>query len=366
MDIALTGKLSQRSKIKPTELLVDGDPLYAWTASIVTVLEGRGKQDLLVLVNHANRFLVGLELRRGQSLSKLAGEIGIAIEDGLLRAGFNSKAVDAYLAEHRIVNFYKNTERRYSSWVGQVSKSLNRLYDRFMDRYGQRLDVAQACLLHNQRVYKLDDGSDYFEPYAEMGAALQQLSGLPAHRYEAYELLIQLDLQEYVAERRVVVDKHTTFEELHHIIQKAMGWQSYHLYEFQVFDKKEQLVAQLIDKDIVELYEETEESVKDYTLADFADNMVGIIYVYDYGDYWEHRITISQKVEWTQGRLPYLLEAKGKTPPEDCGGVWGFVEARTAYYDPDHPDHDMYAGWYDDRDFEMSDYEKSPRELKAF
>ncbi|QTE21654.1 plasmid pRiA4b ORF-3 family protein [Polaribacter cellanae] len=33
--------------------------------------------------------------------------------------------------------------------------------------------------------------------------------------------------------RRILVEKDMTFEGLHNIIQDVMGWENYHLYEFQ-------------------------------------------------------------------------------------------------------------------------------------
>ncbi|MCX6750801.1 MAG: plasmid pRiA4b ORF-3 family protein, partial [Candidatus Pacearchaeota archaeon] len=38
--------------------------------------------------------------------------------------------------------------------------------------------------------------------------------------------------------RRFIVNDFLTFEELHNIIQIVMGWENYHLYEFEINGKK--------------------------------------------------------------------------------------------------------------------------------
>lgn len=76
-----------------------------------------------------------------------------------------------------------------------------------------------------------------------------------------------------------------------------------------------------------------------------------IDYLYDFGDSWEHRITVT-KVR--QGDLdiayPRYLGGCGAGPPEDCGGVPGFYDLLGARADPDHPEHAQAVEWLDDYD----------------
>ena len=58
---------------------------------------------------------------------------------------------------------------------------------------------------------------------------------------------------------------------------------------------------------------------------------------------------------------PYLLEASGQTPPEDVGGVWGFVEFREIMLNPDHSEYETMKEWAEFWSPELSDWEKSPR-----
>jgi hypothetical protein len=48
-------------------------------------------------------------------------------------------------------------------------------------------------------------------------------------------------------------------------------------------------------------------------------------YLYDFGDGWEHTIKIERLTDPEPGTFyPRLIEAKGRCPPEDIGGPWGY------------------------------------------
>lgn len=51
-----------------------------------------------------------------------------------------------------------------------------------------------------------------------------------------------------------------------------------------------------------------------------------IIFEYDFGDGWEHEITLSRFDSYNAGekREIVYIDGKGACPPEDCGGVWGY------------------------------------------
>ena len=58
-------------------------------------------------------------------------------------------------------------------------------------------------------------------------------------------------------------------------------------------------------------------------------------YLYDFGDGWEHTIKIERLIDPEPGTLyPRLVEAKGRCPPEDIGGPWGYAEFLEAIADP--------------------------------
>jgi hypothetical protein len=44
-------------------------------------------------------------------------------------------------------------------------------------------------------------------------------------------------------------------------------------------------------------------------------------------------------------RYPVCLTGKGRCPPEDRGGVWGYGDLRETLADPTHEEHDGMLEW---------------------
>jgi hypothetical protein len=60
-----------------------------------------------------------------------------------------------------------------------------------------------------------------------------------------------------------------------------------------------------------------------------------LVYLYDFGDGWEHTIMIERLADSEPGMLyPRLTGISGRCPPEDCGGPWGYAELPAAIEDP--------------------------------
>jgi len=49
-------------------------------------------------------------------------------------------------------------------------------------------------------------------------------------------------------------------------------------------------------------------------------------YEYDFGDSWEHEITVQKILPAAGGATALCLDGAGACPPEDCGGIWGYAE----------------------------------------
>lgn len=68
------------------------------------------------------------------------------------------------------------------------------------------------------------------------------------------------------------------------------------------------------------------------------------IYTYDFGDNWEHVITL-EKVIKNDNLFPILLERKGERPPEDVGGDGGFEEYMRIISDRNDPEYEAILRW---------------------
>jgi len=65
-----------------------------------------------------------------------------------------------------------------------------------------------------------------------------------------------------------------------------------------------------------------------------------IDYLYDFGDCWEHRLTVTNvRAGNPDLSYPRYIAGERNAPPEDCGGIPGFYETLDAVADPNHPNH---------------------------
>ncbi len=67
-------------------------------------------------------------------------------------------------------------------------------------------------------------------------------------------------------------------------------------------------------------------------------------------------------------RYPVCVTGKRACPPEDCGGVWGYVELLEALASPDHPEHTSMIEWagddFDAEAFDLEDVNSMLRQIR--
>jgi hypothetical protein len=144
--------------------------------------------------------------------------------------------------------------------------------------------------------------------------------------------------------RRVEVPFDILLSDLHLVIQAAMPWWNYHLYEFRVRNQRWGLPDPDFDwPDMPRVQPAKGTSLAELTAATGAKTFT---YVYDFGDDWEHKVKIEKTCEPAPGIIyPRLIEASGRCPPEDVGGPWGYAEYLEAMADPAHERHAEMVEW---------------------
>ena len=153
-----------------------------------------------------------------------------------------------------------------------------------------------------------------------------------------YQLKIELKDTKPKIWRRIQVNSDISLNELHHTIQISMGWTNSHLYSF-IIDNVEFTVKEYDDDD-VKYADARKYCLKKLKIEGPFE------YLYDFGDYWEHEITIEKMIEWKTLLNPICLEAEGRCPPEDIGGTHGFEEFLEIMKDKSHPERESYIEWY--------------------
>ncbi len=139
--------------------------------------------------------------------------------------------------------------------------------------------------------------------------------------------------------RRLVVDPRLSLEQLHTVMQTAFGWTNSHLHQFHEQDGRRYGTPRAFDTDVID-------ERKTLLRTVFDKRKKRIAYEYDFGDSWMHAVEFEKMVEsetieypvasFIQGgkgvfsgkqRAAMCVAGERNGPPEDCGGLPGFMEA---------------------------------------
>lgn len=142
--------------------------------------------------------------------------------------------------------------------------------------------------------------------------------------------------------RRVEVPLGMSLKGLHDVIQAVMGWQDYHLHEFQIGDRL---------YGIPDPPEDYGRRIRHSKLAKLekvvARGVTRFGYLYDFGDGWEHEVEIEAIAAADPAlRYPRYLDGARRGPPEDVGGPFGYEDFVKAMASRRHPDHRRMMDWY--------------------
>ena len=168
-----------------------------------------------------------------------------------------------------------------------------------------------------------------------------------------YLLKIELAEAHPAIWRQFVVPATISLDRLHDVIQIVMGWNDSHLYEFTIGKKR---------------YTESPEFMEDgleagmYRLVDLIKQKGRTFnYVYDFGDNWQHTITILDSRYVDSERMGFIACHDGERacPPDDVGGVYGYFDFCHALKDPLSDEHESCRHWigddFDPEVFKMDD-----------
>lgn len=162
--------------------------------------------------------------------------------------------------------------------------------------------------------------------------------------------------------RSVQLNDNTQLLDLHYAAQIAMGWYDSHLYQFEkggvIYGDPEALEDDNVQDDsvvnIVDLFKAEKDAIS---------------YVYDFGDNWEHKITLEKIIE-AKDPLEHMICVGGKRncPPEDCGGIPGYLDMLETLKNPESEEYKEMIEWiggeFDPEFFEMSIINDSFKEIE--
>lgn len=125
--------------------------------------------------------------------------------------------------------------------------------------------------------------------------------------------------------RTLEVPSNIRLESFAEVIETAMGWQGYHMHQFQ--KGKNTYSPDYENDDPAWVTDETEKSSYSISLGELLPKKGSWIeYEYDFGDSWMHMITLESQEPYKKDdiRSIVLIDGANACPPEDCGGIWSY------------------------------------------
>lgn len=125
--------------------------------------------------------------------------------------------------------------------------------------------------------------------------------------------------------RTIQVPESYNFWDLHVAIQDAMGWLDYHLHEFNVQKGNAIIRIGMPDEEFGDANILLGWETNITTYFEKVGSMAR--YDYDFGDGWEHEVTLEAILPADNAvNYPVCLAGERACPPEDCGGAPGFED----------------------------------------
>ena len=348
MRIGLTKKLSDHTGIKITPADPSVDPLFSWSANLLTI----NRRKTIVCMNDASRFAFILHGVKAADIKKLDLLIVQAIRHLMAMDGIAPEIVERYLSDGSAgqaapgLCYTKTSSRKAVAALNQVCFYVENMGEREPDAFPS----ARQVLALN-RIGNPVDGR-WENPFDSFARKLKERYGDPVIQTDAVELTVTLDLDEREAVRRLIVPAFFTFDELHRVIQTVYCWQDYHLHEFIISQDEDGRPTETIvpfddgEREDTENYRlETDVRLSEvFGAGPFPKGGV-ILYLYDFGDGWAHYIKYEQIIEHYNENHAQLILMEGDAPPEDVGGPGGFLNLLEILKDEAHPEHEDMKAW---------------------
>lgn len=172
----------------------------------------------------------------------------------------------------------------------------------------------------------------------------------------AYRIRISIRDCEPPCVRTLLVPKDFSFLELAGAVNIAMEWWEGHPYEFIVPSRQVTLADMVVETGT---YRQMPESTP---ISKFEGDR--IVYTYDFGDEWTHDIEFEGTDPDYDNDFPRMVSFEGRSPPEDCGGVWGYRNLLEALADPANPRHGDLSAWAEGMGFGDFSMEETDEDLQ--
>jgi len=186
-----------------------------------------------------------------------------------------------------------------------------------------------------------------------------------------YEIKVTLKVAGPSIWRRIQVRSDATLGELHAVIQMAMGWNNSHQHHFIVGKPPNlRFIGAPIPYEGDDLPDEKNEGQILISQV-LSATKPKIVYEYDFGDSWEHEVVLEKILDaGARANYPRCIAGENACPPEDVGGVWGYVNFLQAINNPEHNQREEFLEWvggaFDPEEFDLDAVNKLLRIRENF
>jgi hypothetical protein len=339
----------------------------AWHANFVTI----DRKKAIVLMNNETRYSIVIYRPSKKDFSKIDELIYVAIITALRMEGVRKEVIEAYIEKAGEIIFSKTASR---SMVARMNNAVREI--EFTQEYlDEKIRIQRYISMITGRFIQLSGNNPGFYPIEKMLKCLSLIYGQEDHdgveevlEIDLYQLKIKINLEGHEIWRRVLVPSTYSFRHLHNIIQNVFDWHNSHLHEFVVkrAERKDLKIVmddnpetmEYLDFDAFEIRQE-----RFVGLEEIFPTYDEVVYEYDFGDSWEHTITLEKVVKSNQFRATFV-EGIGERPPEDVGGEGGYEEYLRIMADVNHPEHEDMKEWAENQMERSFSQEKINHRLK--
>ena len=318
----------------PVEIpLAEYETLYSWYGLAFYDDEF---ESYIMLYNEAHALPIVVQVGESDITGSFLLE---AIRLALLDQGYDNDLVEKYIREGQRVTFAPSGNQN------SLARA-NRLIDSAFSLDGD-IWKAGKTLSEREVTYK----KRRIVPSLAMKEALEAESKeILRSLYMVVPLHVTLRLtSRFKVYRDFLVPITITFAEIHEMLQIGFGWDDMHLHVFKI-GRHIRIGKPSNFSEMFESGEFVDEHI--IHLGDLSSGIKSILYLYDFGDGWEHTIRIGKRKLQAEKPLVLCTGGEGDSPWGDCGGPYGYEEMVDILSDPEHEQYETINDWAGERDLQ--------------
>lgn len=245
--------------------------------------------------------------------------------------GIRNEITDDYLSV--TPELFIGADRKETARLNRLSIDVSNCF--YYEQPSEMMDLSFVRRINHRIVGTAN--KDAFIPLELMLEGLETRYNMKPVCRPAFTMTAAMDFGTFETLRQLTIPVEYTFAEFHKVLQIAFGWKDYHKYEFLVGENRIACAEDEFDSEPV--------LAANALLSEYLKEGDTFTYCYDFGDGWEVSVHVDSLQADFDKTHPICTGCVGAAPPEDVGGVDGFLSFLKIYNNPDHPEHKEMHEW---------------------